>query len=1213
MNRDADRMVASAAAAVCEALERRRLLSAAGIVITSAQPTSWDVVASTSIDGSCDFNAWQGPAQAGATDTFVVGIRDQSGQWVSGTTPYALFQGIPAANAPGNSWDMYFDGLGVPATPGSYEVVLAEEPTSDNSTAVSDFESESDLASANIGPLTAESSNPGITINSAPSLWTTLAAATINGSFDANFWNGTASPDENDAVVVGIRNASGNWAPGSEPQELSVVWPSVGSPGDEYSYSFNDLSVPTLAGQYTVVAALEPEADPVLAFEASADFASAPIGQLTTTQSPEIYGPLLPFQTWNQSGQIAYGSSVNFNDFCPIDPATGQRSLTGCVATAEAELVYYWQDISSLSFGQADAYVSNAGTSSQVSIDANSGVDDFPSFSQLTSDLANIQYDNDPTDVALVSFGLGVLSQADYGTSETDAALLNSALSAEGFPHPMWSSSWNTIEPTVIANIEAGDPVLVNFPDHIAIIDGYDQTTGQFHVVLGWGGEDDGWYTLPDENVFPDSSTTGQVIGIEYNLVPAAAKPTQLVFNTEPANGQAGTLAPVTVAIENPAGQIVKSDNDSVTLTISSGPPGATLTGVTTVQAVNGVATFTNVQINKASGTSYTLAASDTGDALSGFTSTGFKIAPAAASKLVFTTEPASTNAGAMLAPVVASIEDAYGNVETGDDSQVNLSGVASLTGTTAVNASSGVATFNYLWVNTAGTYAFTASDPTDTLPSIMSTTFFVFAAPAITSADSVTMTAGTAGLFTVTSAGSPTPALMETGNLPSGVTFTDNGNGTATLSGAPAAGAGGVFDFTIKASNGTTPDASQAFTLTVDQGPAITSAGSKTFAVGTSGIFNVTTTGFPTASLMETGNLPSGVTFTDNHNGTATITGAPAANAAGTYPFTITAGNGTLPNASQNFTLTVAPSIELAFGQQPTNATAGVAVKPAITVDVENLSGKIITTDASTVTLSVVSVATGQTVGSIFTATAKKGVATFSTVTINTAGTFTVTATDNGATMTSHSFTIAPAAAAQLVFASHQSSMAAGTGMSPAISVTVEDKFGNLVTSGPSVKLSVTSVPTGGALTGTTTVKANSSGVATFSGVSMTKAGVYTLKATTGSVSATATGGITVSVGAPATLKITKQPTTGAHGVALTTALTVTVTDQYGNLISGSQVTLLLFSGPGVLSGTLMAITNSSGIATFSDVVLTEAGTDVLLVSDGAAKTVQSGKIKVS
>ena len=90
---------------------------------------------------------------------------------------------------------------------------------------------------------------------------------------------------------------------------LDSLVPPIGSPGTDDPVSFSGLSVPTQPGQYSVVAAEEPYADAILAFEASADLARVPIGTLTATPSSTVWGPLLPFQTWDQSGPIAYGSA----------------------------------------------------------------------------------------------------------------------------------------------------------------------------------------------------------------------------------------------------------------------------------------------------------------------------------------------------------------------------------------------------------------------------------------------------------------------------------------------------------------------------------------------------------------------------------------------------------------------------------------------------------------------------------------------------------------------------------------------------------------------------------------------------------------------------------------------------------------------------------------------------------------------------------------
>jgi Carboxypeptidase regulatory-like domain/Putative Ig domain len=177
---------------------------------------------------------------------------------------------------------------------------------------------------------------------------------------------------------------------------------------------------------------------------------------------------------------------------------------------------------------------------------------------------------------------------------------------------------------------------------------------------------------------------------------------------------------------------------------------------------------------------------------------------------------------------------------------------------------------------------------------------------PTITSAASAGFTAGTGGTFTVTSAGGSTPMLSESGSLPTGVSFMPGGNGTGTLVvGASAAAGSTPITFTATGSSAT---ATQSFALTVTApAPAITSAASADFALGSGvgGTFTVASTGVPTPTLTETGALPSGVTFTPNSGGTATLAVAPGT-ASGTITFTVTAANGAGPAATQTFTLTI-------------------------------------------------------------------------------------------------------------------------------------------------------------------------------------------------------------------------------------------------------------------------------------------------------------------
>jgi hypothetical protein len=93
--------------------------------------------------------------------------------------------------------------------------------------------------------------------------------------------------------------------------------------------------------------------------------------------------------------------------------------------------------------------------------------------------------------------------------------------------------------------------------------------------------------------------------------------------------------------------------------------------------------------------------------------------------------------------------------------------------------------------------------------------------APVITTANSVTWEAGTVQTFDVCGVGNPTPSLSESGSMPTGTTFNDNGvdgtcgsNDHATIA-AAASTVAGTSSITITAHNSQSPDATQTFTFT--------------------------------------------------------------------------------------------------------------------------------------------------------------------------------------------------------------------------------------------------------------------------------------------------------------------------------------------------------------------------------------------------------------
>ncbi len=94
--------------------------------------------------------------------------------------------------------------------------------------------------------------------------------------------------------------------------------------------------------------------------------------------------------------------------------------------------------------------------------------------------------------------------------------------------------------------------------------------------------------------------------------------------------------------------------------------------------------------------------------------------------------------------------------------------------------------------------------------------TLFVFQAPTVKNRRVRSAHVGVAYTATVNTRGYPEPTISRSGGLPDGMTFTDNGNGTATLAGTPAPGSAGSYGIEITASNKEGNPTTRNFTLLV-------------------------------------------------------------------------------------------------------------------------------------------------------------------------------------------------------------------------------------------------------------------------------------------------------------------------------------------------------------------------------------------------------------
>ena len=95
--------------------------------------------------------------------------------------------------------------------------------------------------------------------------------------------------------------------------------------------------------------------------------------------------------------------------------------------------------------------------------------------------------------------------------------------------------------------------------------------------------------------------------------------------------------------------------------------------------------------------------------------------------------------------------------------------------------------------------------------------------------------------------------------------------------------------------------------TTRADANPAITSAASQTFQLGVADSFTVKYAGSPPPTISLSGTLPFGITFTDNHDGTAVLSGTAATSTVCDLTFTATSSVGT---ATQKFTLIVTENL---------------------------------------------------------------------------------------------------------------------------------------------------------------------------------------------------------------------------------------------------------------------------------------------------------------
>ena len=232
---------------------------------------------------------------------------------------------------------------------------------------------------------------------------------------------------------------------------------------------------------------MDAAAEAVEAVVASPDLSARLLSRRDTL--PEQVEPLLKTQ-WSQSAP--------YNLLCPEDTVCGGQSLSGCVATVVAQVLYYWRYPE-----RVDGTVSYTTQTHGLSITED--LADYP----LDYDVMEPVYTGQESEtsrqaVARLMYVCGLVCEMDYcaqssGTFPYRTHMVDGlgfdkgcrALLREACTTSEWAA-------TLRGELAAGRPVIygaytVNDSGHQFVCDGYD-ADGLFHFNWGWGGSYDGWY-----------------------------------------------------------------------------------------------------------------------------------------------------------------------------------------------------------------------------------------------------------------------------------------------------------------------------------------------------------------------------------------------------------------------------------------------------------------------------------------------------------------------------------------------------------------------------------------------------------------------------------------------------------------------------------------------------------------------------------------------
>jgi len=240
------------------------------------------------------------------------------------------------------------------------------------------------------------------------------------------------------------------------------------------------------------------------------------VGKTNTAKAEAVVGPLIQTE-WNQRSP--------YNDLCP------SGTVTGCVATAMAQVMKFWEHPTMGT--DSHSYTWNNQT---LSADFSATTYDWDNMTNTYNSSSN---ETQKLAVATLMYHCGVSVEMKYNTSSSAKTYdVMSALqtyfsyapcmqykSKDGYSDEVWITMLKR-------ELYDGRPLQYRGSDaggnggHSFVCDGYD-SDDNFHFNWGWGSYCDGYYSINNMNPNPDASATGAGNGV-YTVGQSA------IFGIEP-------------------------------------------------------------------------------------------------------------------------------------------------------------------------------------------------------------------------------------------------------------------------------------------------------------------------------------------------------------------------------------------------------------------------------------------------------------------------------------------------------------------------------------------------------------------------------------------------------------------------------------------------------------------------------------------------------